>query len=159
MKDKKTLVVLIPALIIVWGMIIYRLVETFSEDDPTVEIFARTEAPVESEHITYALQLDYPDPFLKAEIRKAVVKDVKKSSTKPQKKPVQRKVRETPAPKLRYNGRVENRTSNEERHLISINGNPHIVALNELVDEVTLQKVFTDSVQFRWNKETIYVKR
>ncbi len=159
MDKRKTLAILIPTVIIVWGLIIYKIVgRMLVNDEPIVMVQTHVEKPMK-EQLVHKLDLDYPDPFLKGTVSRSVAPKKKQVTTKrkPRKKK-QQKV-EIPNPVLRYNGRIENRTSSEERHMITVNGASHIVTIDQNIDGVTLKKVFSDSVEFAWEKKKIIVSR
>ncbi len=158
MQNKKLLYILLPVVVVVWGLIIFKIIDALSEDEVPVLNRQPEVVAMKQSDFKYELALNYPDPFLgkskRSEPKK--VTDKKKAPTLTKKK------RETPkvqAPKLRYNGRIENRESSDERHLIAVNGNAHIISLGEEVDGVKLEKVYADSVLFKWNNEKIYVRR
>lgn len=158
MKNRKVIFVLLPLVVVVWGVIIYRVVVVMNGGNPPVgDAISMTQEP-KTETINYQLALNYADPFLGTrQLPKPAPKvQVTKHRPRKQKKSVSKKVS---IPALRYNGRVENRTSNEERHMISVNGKAHIITIGNEIDGVVLKRVFSDSVEFKWNKETIYVKR
>lgn len=158
MSERKRMFVLIPVLILVWGMVIYRVYDAIKDDTILKEEAELLQVPVQEKKSDHELALDYPDPFLKTAVAKPVVVVKNVSAKKVERKP-EKKVQTVPKPVLRYSGRVENRESKKERHLISVNGNPHIVSVGEEIDGVALKKVFVDSVEFKWNKETIFVRR
>ncbi len=160
MANRKVILFLLPLVLIIWGVIIYRIINAIADHElPVAEEIHRT-APPKKGQVQFTLALNYPDPFLGTPKprSKPASKETKVTQTKP-KKVLEKKVTSPSQPVLRYNGRVENRSSNQERHLISLNGNPHIVTIGQEVDGVVLKKVYQDSVQFKWNKETIFVRR
>ena len=150
MKNKKLMFVLLPVVVVVWGVIIYRVVNAMMDDEPTVLETISVSNRIQKEVIRYELALNYSDPFLGPS---RVVSRPKKS-TKKVSKPRKRTVKQATVkrPIIRYNGRIENTSSNEARHLISVDGQSHIVTLEQDIAGVVLKKVFTDSVQFKWNK-------
>lgn len=158
MQNKKLLYILLPVVVVVWGLIIFKVVDALSDDEAPVLSHQPEVVATKQSGFTHELALNYPDPFLgkskRSEPKKVTVK--KKAPTRTKKKKEAPKVQ---APKLRYNGRIENRESSDERHLIAVNGSAHIISLGEEVDGVKLEKVYADSVLFKWNNEKIYVRR
>ena len=158
MQNKKLLYILVPVVVMVWGVIIFKVIDAVSDDEIPVLNRQTEVVTTKRPDVSYELALNYPDPFLgrsrRSVSKKATVK--KKAPARTRKKKEPPKVQ---APDMRYNGRIENRESSDERHLISLNGSAHIISLGEVVEGVKLEKVFADSVLFRWNNEKIYVRR
>ncbi len=158
MNERKRMFILIPILILVWGLVIYHVYDAVSDDVTPIVQTNEAYVAIPEKLVEFELALNYPDPFLQTAMAKPVVV-AKKSPTRTNKRKPEKRVQTVPKPALRYSGRIENLESNEERHLISVNGNPQIVTLGQEVDGVVLKKVFADSVEFKWNKETIFVRR
>ena len=121
MKNKKTLYILIPAVLIIWGLIVYKI---FSwSDDPgtdTLLPIAKKTLPVTDSVDKSVIHANYPDPFLKDKTYKAsgtvpagnkvanvANSDSKKTTVVVKTPPVAK------WPKIRYDGLIINKNSGE----------------------------------------------
>lgn len=67
MKNKKNIYFLIPAVLFIWGVIGYRIVKTVNPSSPknvSVEIIETFKPQTMQEMESYALRVNYRDPFL-----------------------------------------------------------------------------------------------
>ncbi len=160
MGNRKAIWILLPLVTAVWGVIIYKVIVHFNGEGITR--VADTEKFIEpaAEQKVYTLALNYSDPFLRTAQKPAQTnKTSAPTNPRPREKKITKPAADPKRPVLRYNGRVENRTSKAERHIILVNGVSHIVTIGQNADGVVLKKIFQDSVQFNWGKETLYVRK
>lgn len=164
MDRKKAIWILGPAVLLIWGLIIYKVVSSLSgpsQDNVSVQAAPVAPRTVDTVH---PLLLNYPDPFLRKEAPRPAPSAAPSVKAAPVKNPPQRKKEEKKEvqrarPVLRYHGRVENTASKDERHLVLVNGQSHIVTLGQEVDGVALKRVYADSVEFLWEKERIFIRK
>lgn len=163
MDRKKAIWILGPAVLLIWGLIIYKVLSSLSgPPQGKVPVHAAPPAPRMADTV-HPLLLNYPDPFLRKESTRpdpSAAPFVKVAAVKnsPQRKKEKKEV-ERARPLLRYHGRVENTASKNERHLVLVNGQSHIVTLGQTVDGVALKRIYTDSVEFLWEKERIFIRK
>lgn len=157
----KRLYILIPLVVIIWGLIIYKAVDALSTEPVVVENQIQDTPKASSPKKERILHLNYSDPFLGTTPQKQVVKAKPVSKRQPKIAERKRKKQEPKVslPKLRYNGMVENHGSGSERHLVAVNGSTRIVTIGEDIDGVKLEKVYADSVLFTWNSEKIFIRK
>lgn len=141
MKSKTTIYVLIAAVMVIWGVIAWKLfapsrVETYAAR-PSV-----SNTVVASERDT--LLLDYPDPFLKKQPGVSGSGHTPSSAKKKEPKPQLPKIREEC--QLRYIGHI--RQGKIRRCIVESGGAHHSVAMGESVDGFRLAKIFPDSLVF-----------
>lgn len=161
MDEKKGLYVLGPLVVIIWAVLIYKFMDAFADDPPMITEEIKEPDVIRKPKKERILKLNYPDPFLGRSVPRKTVADARPRPNKPAKKQSKERKKQPKelAPKLRYNGRVENHGSGSERHLVAVNGSTRIVAIGEDVDGVKLERVYQDSVMFSWNKQKIFVRR
>jgi len=159
MGNRKAIWVLVPLVAAVWGVIIYKVVVHLSDKGVTRASEAQKLIEPMVEQQAYTLALNYPDPFLRTVQKPVQARPAAPPANRTKEKKPVRPIADPKRPVLRYSGRVENRDSKAERHLILVNGVSHIVTIGQDVDGVVLRKVFQDSVQFNWEKETLYVRK
>ncbi len=143
MRSRATTYMLILAMLGVWGVVVWRLVDR--EDTP---VAARARAPMAT-GVYDSLLLDYRDPFLD----EAVVEheQVLMPQETPLPKPESPKVQH----RLRYLGRI----SREGRiyGLVEIDGLLHTLRCGEAANGYMLETVWQDSVKLRWRGEICVV--
>lgn len=153
MKNKKfTYYVLFPAVILVWGLIVYKIVVKDGDYTAANELsgIQKKEQPI-VENEAYELLNNYPDPFLQeypqaeenfdsGELEVAVPKTVKKWPT------------------IRFDGYILNGT--KIKCHMTINGEDKILQVNEnVIEDYIVSKITPDSVQInsqgnsRWFKK------
>lgn len=140
MKNKKfTYYVLVPSVIVVWGLIIYKIV--VKDNGVANKYIPQTSdrTQIKTEDIEYSLLDNYPDPFL---AKKEVVVHKKPTVTATANKTVQQ---QQPWPTIKFNGYVVN--GNVVKAHVTINGENKILKTNEPVLEgYTISVITNDSI-------------
>ncbi|HBL77425.1 MAG: hypothetical protein A2W90_21350 [Bacteroidetes bacterium GWF2_42_66] len=144
MKNKKfTYFVLIPAVIVVWGLIVYKIIARDSNTAPgnfMPETVAKEEKIVRNEE--YKLLNNYPDPFSIEKIAVPVKKTEKTRVSPPS-------VPKYNWPDIRFNGYILN--GDIARAHITINGENKILMLNDnFSDGYILTGITKDSIKVRY---------
>lgn len=153
MKNKKfTYFVLIPAVLIIWGIIIYRI--SVKDDDFSVyEVNSNTPTIEKTglENDVYQLINNYSDPFLvapkpMAEAKKSNVEVYAKSKL------------ENTWPDIRFNGYILN--AKEVRGHLNINNEDKILQVHEVfLENYVVSAITPDSVQIRCKGESKWFKK
>jgi len=159
MKNKKFTYFLGFAVLIVWGLIIYRIIGTIATDDNTVMI-----APVSTKKDpfndyavlkdTTRLTLNYRDPFGLVPF-KDTIKAVSHERTA-------HNITLAAAPPMnwgfiRYSGYIRNPGSKQLIALVQINGKSADMREGDVVDKVKLLKNMQDSVKILFNGKTKFI--
>lgn len=144
-KNRKTLVFLIPAVAVIWGMVIYRVVKTLSEEE-TVNPSVRTtmdERTFKIEKDTFSLIALDRDPFLGIKYsRKKYVKH----------KVVSKK--EINWPTIEYLGMVSDSDSKSGVYLLNVRGRSHFLQKGDEVDSIKLIKVSPNKIWLKYKNTT-----
>lgn len=153
------LYILIPGTLIVWGLIIYKIINNMNpETDTTIRKNVVTASSGEVVNDTFSIHPTYRDPFLGRSIQKTVP-----SSPAPEVKvkPVVPAAVTMPTawPRIEYNGIIKNQKSNKEMVLMQINGQNYMMKSGETKDGVELFKVFRDSVEVHFAKEKKFIHK
>lgn len=157
MKRKKNIYFLVAAVIIVWGILGYKLmtgfnVTTNNADVITTAQFKASKPDKKSE--TFSIKNDYRDPFL------GLLENKNIGNLKPKKIP-QVKKEMIPFPIVVYVGYIAPKDKNEKVFLVAINGQQHIFKINTLINEVKLlsgnSKEIT--VQFQHQKKSFQLEK
>ena len=162
MKDKRLLYVLLPAVVVIWIVIGYRLYGAMKGDDFTPPV-TRTFTPVvdRENNEPYQLQLNYADPFLKKE--NTIFRATYKPSL-PQTSSLPAVVRETANVSttvnwntLAYFGMIENAKTTHRVGIVTLNGVRKLVRESDQISHFTIERILKDSMEVRSGQETKYI--
>ena len=154
MKNKKLSWFLLPAVLCIWGVIGWKVYAAVGDDEDIAA--PENELHVTSDHVpaipdTYNLQLDYRDPFLDKPVP---VKMPKKNSSAPIPPKIEKKETVVAVwPVLRYAGLVKQSKDGKLVGFLNVNGVSHFVKSTDVIDELVIGKVWSDSVEVRRGKE------
>ena len=134
MKNKKNIYILLPVVILVWGLLIYKIVAATKPNATTQELVATAQFnPLQLEATeSFTINANYRDPFL------GIVK--KKKKIKPKTKKVTTKKITVPFPNIIYKGVVSPKGKNQQVYLISINGQQFFFKKNNINQKVKLMR-------------------
>lgn len=158
LKNKKALYVLVPVVLIIWGMIGYRIYKGMSDDTPDFLVEQTNMQPIVEmlEPDTFSIIAEYRDPFL------GKIRSPKPRVNQTKKKPVQVKKKPEPVliwPSITYGGMIKNQKTNKLIAMVKINGKDNLMAVGNVVSEVRLVKVYPDSIKVALGKvEKMVVK-
>ncbi len=159
MKNKATVYVLVTAVALVWGLIIYRVYSAISaggDDTPPVssvnsakESFNDYSLPKD----TAKLQLNYRDPFGLT---------IQKDTVRVAKEHIVNQIKKLPQPQfnwdfIKYSGYLKNPTSKKLIAFLTVNGKDVALAEGETIDNVRLLKNLHDSVKVSFNGKIKYI--
>jgi len=159
MKNKKVTYLLGVLVLVVWGVIIYRIFQSAGGDDADLQPAANkiVKEPYNDYTIpqdTSHLLLNYKDPF--------ALKKQKDTSEGSVKKIVDKTALKA-APVMnwnfiKYSGYVHNPGSKNLVALVTINGKSVMMSEGETSDQVKLVKNLQDSIKITFNGKTTYIK-
>ncbi len=148
MKNKKNIYILAPAVLIIWGLLIYKVVAGLNPSVPEAKQIEQLGqfSPKEFEEAeSFTISNDYRDPFLGT--------FEKKKRTKRRTKPTVQEP-ETPFPSVIYKGIISPKGKNEKVFLVQINGNQHLFKKNNIFDSVKLLKGNAKEITLKFEKQT-----
>lgn len=166
MKNKKLLYLLLPLTIGLWGVIIFKIVNSASgiegvENQDKI-VFQKSDGLTMPD--TFSIICNYPDPFLgkttpkqyrspansvtSAAKAKDVVKEKKKAA-----------ITTLVWPEVVYKGIIKNQKSNKQLALLQINGKSNAMKMGESYENIELIRIFKDSIEVKFGKEKKYVKK
>ena len=151
LKNKKALYVLVPLVLIIWGVIGYRIWVGMNSDNPDYFVEqVNTEPVVEMlEPDTFSIIADYRDPFL------GRIRSPKPKTGEIKKRPIQVKKKSEPPlrwPSITYGGMIKNQKTNKLVAMVKINGKDNLMAVGNIMAEVRLVKVYPDSIKVALGK-------
>lgn len=156
MKNKKFTYVLGFVVLVVWGLIIYRIVGSMgTEDDasPSQAVSVKKE-PYNDYTLpkdTTRLTLNYRDPFGLVKFKDTVKAPVRKDAAPSIVKPA------TNWSFIKYSGYIRNPGSKQLIALLQINGKSADMKEGETIDKVKLLKNMQDSVKVLYNGKTKFI--
>ena len=160
MKNKKFIWILLPGVLIIWGLIFFQVKKAVSSSNqPLVRV-----APVEQQHFvnqdtsTYRLRLNYDDPFLKNRrplVRAQTTTNPTPTQPKMAKPKVMKTVTKLPLkwPNIIYRGLISSKKGNKSIYLLEVDGASILMTAGELRDHLRLLKVYKDSVRIEYKGE------
>ena len=153
MQKNKNIYFLLPAVIGVWGYVIFRIID-FSSEEPTTGAYISTKVPGfragSKEKERYILKLDYPDPFLK-NLKPVTRPTVPVNNQRNKRPPVRQVKKENPIWKsIRYQGFVENPKDHDRLALLVINGKKKLMHERDSFASVTVKTIYQDSVSLTY---------
>ncbi len=157
MKNKKNLYFLVPAVVLIWGMIIYRVLD-FQTEDPVGSV-ARPFVVGDTEHADedYRPAFNYPDPFLKK------LNTVQVASTSPVEEEPET-VMELPKADtppvtydIAYKGYVTPSGATGRVALLLINGKEVFLKRGESYEDFRVSRIYSDSVMIAVADERISI--
>ncbi|MES2141095.1 MAG: hypothetical protein V4511_15420 [Bacteroidota bacterium] len=164
MKNKKLLYILIPVVLLVWGVIIYRIFNVVNGSNSNEVLKSVIIENVNNENLidTFSIHPNYRDPFISKRAKKTTSENkVVSAITKPD---IIKKVTNTVPvsnkwPNIVYNGLIKNEKSNKQLALVQINGQANILQLGNVAEGVELTKIFRDSIEVKFNLEKRYIRK
>ena len=144
LKGKKALYFLLPTVAIIWGGIIYQIVDAFSEpkDEIAMQLYATKPTTLQmSARDTFSLSTIERDPFLGTiykpkEEKKFPVKVIKRTPT-------------VQWPVIHYNGTVMDKQNGKTIYILEIDGTSYLLKEKQEVNGIRLQKGASKSVVVR----------
>jgi len=146
MKNKKNTYILLTAVLLVWGLLGYRI---FSSVRPVTklhqELATRAQfKPQQTKEVeTFTIHTNYGDPFLGTLTQKNIAKP-KTTRNTISKKP------KAPFPTIIYKGLVSSKKKNQQVFLISINGQQCFFKKNSTQKKITLLRGTAKEVVLRF---------
>jgi len=158
MKNKKLIYVLIPLVLFVWGVIIYRVFNTINNNESPQLMnkpIAIADERKEFLNDTFSLRLNYRDPFLGK-----LLKTVTTAGGNKKKELLKTPLKTEAAivwPVIVYGGVIKNQNSNKLWGFVQINGQVNIVKEGDVINEIQVKKIMKDSIEVQFGKQKKFV--
>ena len=155
MKNKKNLYLLLPAVLLVWGLVGYQIFSTIhptKTSTPTTITLKKLQTPTQKT-ANFTINTNYRDPFLG-----------KKSPQKKAKKITKKTIQNTPTtpfPKIIYKGLVSRKSGNHQVFLITIDGQHYFFKKRATHAKVKLVRGSDKKVilQFQGKRQTVVITK
>lgn len=145
MKNKKNIYFLLPAVLLIWGLLGYRIFSAVQPIDTSTNLKLSENAyqPTSfKETETFTIKVDYRDPFLGATLN--TQKSTAKRSVKTAQEPTQ------PFPQIVYKGVVSGQGNKEQVFIISIDGKQFFFKKNQTFNGVQLRNGSVKSITLKF---------
>lgn len=158
MKNKKNLYILVPAVLFIWGFIIYRVVDFTSdgEADFTPQTYT-TPLRENQENEQYQLKSNYPDPFLK-QLASTREIDFEEGDPEIQLQPQEVIVPEQPL-NIQYRGFINESGTDARIALLVIEGKEVFLKGGAEHQTFTIGQITQDSLSVRVDGEVKWVRK
>lgn len=146
--------ILIPATFIVWGLIIYRIMNGLNTENDNPRQYATT-AVMDNQLFsdTFSIHPSYRDPFLgKVMVKKSETHEIKKDVTPAVVQTVQ-------WPSIVYGGTIKNAKLNREMTMIQINGQDYMMKTGETINGIKLLATFKDSIEVSFSNGKKFIHK
>lgn len=146
MKNKGNIKILLPAVVLIWALLIYKFVSALNPDEIPETFFTQTtyEVPEIKERDTFSLLFTDYDPFLdKAH--------TKRQNSKSQTIKFQKSIE---WPDIKYLGRIADNSGKSGVYIISVNGSQHLLKSGESGSEIKVLSGSESSVKLGYNGQT-----
>ncbi|MBL7883257.1 MAG: hypothetical protein JNL69_04270 [Bacteroidia bacterium] len=157
MKNKKVLYLLLPAVVLLWGTIVYKITSGLSstnENNTPQNIQTQTLSNENNIADTFSISLNHRDPFRDDQRHSSI-----QNASLPNNKTVKQESKPNPSIKTNntsnivYIGMIKNKNSNKELALIQIDGQSYTITNGEKISGFELKKIYRDSILVLIGKE------
>lgn len=162
MKNKRLTYILLPAALIVWGIIFFRVFKFTQpeEEESNLPFVLSPKKALITKEDSLTLQLNYKDPFLKNTLSYSsdVETELPKENTASVsvEKP---KANSVFWPSIKYFGLVKKKGADKEIGLISINGQSHIVSKGQALEGLLVKEFYRDSILLVLGKDSRFITK
>jgi hypothetical protein len=163
LKSKRSIYILLPLNLAIWGFAGYKVYTSFksSDDLPFDQTVNTVSLSKPEDTLNVTLSLNYDDPFLKQEVHQVLHRT--QSTSEKKIVAVRPTIVPTTAPPksidIKYLGLVQNKTTGNKTAMVSINGKSHLVKLGQTVDDVTFASIDQDLINVKIGKEKLVIKK
>lgn len=170
MKNKKQIYVLAPLVLIIWGSIVYQVIDHFRDEggewyqNPGKQF---NDEVLKPESTSFRLRADYSDPFLRELEKDMDNTDETVQATRSQSNQIGgrrrsvRRVRTTQWPEIVYGGVVSKTNTGKQILLVNVNAKDYFASVNDTVEKVIIKQAYADSIitQFMDEVKTIPINQ
>lgn len=158
LKNRKSTIVLVPLVLIVWGILFWKLFVKLGGGDNVqnmpISKYQPTKDSIEFESVPTP-KCNYADPFLKP-LEKSTVELAKDKKKEPSKKSLNRVVR---WPMIEFMGVVKSKRKKSALGILKIGRDEYLVRENDLQEGVEILSISSDSVGLKYQEDTRFFVR
>lgn len=148
MKTKRNLYILFPCVVIIWGALIYKFVDTFDSESFELNnnVTKLSEKPVIKKKDSFSLLEITRDPFLDITYKEEKINNISQKNSN--------QLNEIEWPTVEYLGKVKDSKGSKTIYLLSINGKEFLFNNGETIEDFTLVNSKGESINLKY-KESI----
>jgi len=164
MKNKKLTYILLPLVIIVWGLVVYRFFFEGKKDSdkiPLLENKKEIKSEIENDE-QYILIANYRDPFL--DHASAIIQTDESAEKKPETntsnlRRQRSNVTSVRWPEISYGGFIKNDKENKYTILVGIKNQNYLVNVGDTIQNIYIKAFYRDSIHIVYNNEEKTLKK
>ncbi len=159
MKNKKVVYFLLFVVLLIWGIIFYRIFSTVGGADDSGSYTGTMNDNSMDKNVpdTFNINGNYRDPFLGT--MQADKPVVHYSAPKTPVVKEEKMIQPLAWPAIVYGGMIKNKQSNKQLVLVQINGQNNLMMVGNTVDGVQLLKIYRDSLEVSFQKAKKWIKK
>ncbi|MBN2833701.1 MAG: hypothetical protein JXR48_01915 [Candidatus Delongbacteria bacterium] len=165
MKNKKALYILIPSVILIWGLIAFKIFTYSTEEELITNVkILDVKHSFETQIDTFTLSLNYDDPFLKTTSKSTVFKTQAAEKTNQNTNQSKQKITNSEKnnkekntikwPAIRYDGLIKNNSSGTVTGILVIDGTTRLIQQGSIIDNIIIQNISETEVRLKYLEET-----
>ena len=155
MKNKKSIYILLPSVLIIWGIIFWKVFS--GGDDQSLQVVQPSIKPLmqAEEQIQDVMELayNYSDPFLRS------LDKPQKTTEAPEPKPVKKLNRVVRWPMVEYSGAVKSRRKKSKVGMLKISNRNFLVREKRVYKDIEVTAITPDSIGLVYQTDQRYFKR
>ena len=159
MKNKKITYILVPLVLLIWGLAVIRIISMFNQkDDEIVPVSTSQIIKLDSlQKDTFTLYSDYPDPFFKGSVNPIYYGNTDNQGTVNTPNIKAKLIKKVQWPEIRYGGIILSKKTGKINGLLIVKESRLIIHDGILCDSIKVLKIFRDSVvlELRKSKKTV----
>jgi hypothetical protein len=148
-KNKKITYLLMVLVILIWGLIFYKIYSKFGDKNQVERILPTSAIHVENrqQDSVFTLSLDYPDPFLKG-VEQSSDKSLMTTTINTS------DIKVVNWPLIEYRGLLTNSNGNESTGLLRVQSTDHLVKLGKVYAAIIIRTITEDSIFLEYQNES-----
>ena len=161
MKNKKTTYFLLPIVLAVWGMIGWKVYAAFGGNEKNIvasNLPTEKINPAETSDTT-SLVVNYRDPFLDKAVEKIIPRQSKSNSQNIIVKQSVPAMQTSAWPKLAYQGLIKKSVGEKATGFLTVDGKSFFVQAKQDLQDVTIGRLWKDSVEVFFEKEKKIIRK
>ena len=145
MKNKGNIKILLPAVVLIWALLIYKFVAALNPEEQAETFIANTDykVPEVKKRDTFSLQYLYHDPFLDKAYRKEKKAGVGSKS-----------IATEPWPSIQFIGSVADNGGKDAVYILTVNGSQHLLKRGESAGDIKVISGENSQVKLRFNGQS-----
>jgi len=148
LKNKKNIKILLPLVIIIWGLLIYNIYDAFYPESPSISKnkSKKYKAPKVKEKDTFSLLPIKNDPFLGTMYQKS-----KRQQTNTNIKKVNQNIN---WPTITYQGIVSDKNAKSNVYIVNLNGMQYLLKKGDTIQNIKVLKSSSNTLRIQFKGQT-----